>query len=202
MSACSTGEEAYSYAILIKEYLDTHQIPREVKIFATDLDQSSIEIAAKGIYPESIVADVSETRLNTFFDRFNDHYQIKRTLRQMVVFAPQNLLDDPPFTKMDLVSCRNVLIYFQPEVQRRVLSKLTFSLNNGGVLVLGSSENITPVEDLYRTLNSKWKVFQNNSLHRPVGDVGLNTPDLTYTSRKDISDSQHHPVRPLDSLKE
>lgn len=201
VSACSTGEEAYSYAILIKEYLDHHKLNVDVKIFATDLDQTSIEVAAKGIYPESIVADVSQERLDRFFERFNDQYQIKRTLRQMVVFAPHNLLDDPPFTKMDLVSCRNVLIYFQPEVQKRVLAKLTFSLNNNGVLVLGSSENITPVEDLYRTINSKWKIYQNNAMKRPLGDMFQSGSDRPTLSNRE-SASEQQMLRPLNSLKE
>jgi two-component system CheB/CheR fusion protein len=165
--ACSTGEEAYSLAILFHEYMLKSGKHFDVKIFATDIDKDAIDYASSGIYPESILADVSLERLVTYFRKINDSYQITETIRQMVIFASHNIIKDPPFSKIDLISCRNLLIYFQPVLQKKVLSTFLFSLNQKGILFLGSSESIGDLAPQLDTLDSKWKIYNYNGGTKP-----------------------------------
>lgn len=160
--ACSTGEEAYSLAILLRECLDRLRPDAEIKIqvFATDIDERAIEVARKGLYPANIEADVSGERLQAFFVQSNDGYVIKKRIRETVVFALQDLTADPPFTKMDMVSCRNLLIYFSSELQRRVLPIFHYALNKNGILFLGTAEGIAGFDELFATVDSKCKVFR------------------------------------------
>ncbi len=160
IAGCSTGEEAYSIAIIFNEYMLENKLNNEVKIFATDIDQSSIEFASIGNYSESIVADIMPERLNKFFIRKGDTYYVHRSIREMIVFACHNLLKDPPFTRIDLISCRNVLIYFQSVLQKKVLSLFHFSLNTNGYLLLGSSESIGDLQNMFAVHDSKHKIFQ------------------------------------------
>lgn len=157
---CSTGEEAYSLAILIKEYLDANNLMNDVKIFATDIDKDAIEYASAGVYPESIVADVSEERLKKFFKKKADVYRINDNIRQMVIFATHNIIKDPPFSKIDMISCRNLLIYLQPVMQKKVISAFSFSLNADGLLFLGSSESIGDLANYYSTFDAKSKIYK------------------------------------------
>lgn len=129
---CSTGEEAYSIAIYMREYMEYVGKTFDLKIFATDIDRESIEYASAGIYPDNIIADVSEERLRNFFKKNNNTYKVNENIRQMVIFACHNILKDPPFSKIDLITCRNLLIYFQPVMQKKVLSLFSFSLKNNG----------------------------------------------------------------------
>ncbi|NQU31426.1 MAG: chemotaxis protein CheB, partial [Anaerolineae bacterium] len=145
VSACSTGEEAYSLAIIFKEALeaqDPHNPAKNVslQIFATDLDRHAIEKARVGLYPANIAADISPARLERYFDKLQNGYQVSKSIREMVIFAPQNIIMDPPFTKLDLLSCRNLLIYLTPELQKKLLPLFHYSLNPGGFLFLGSAE--------------------------------------------------------------
>ncbi len=156
---CSTGEEAYSLAILLKEYQDTTGNNQDIKIFATDLDKESIEFGSIGFYPESIVADVSMERLKKHFIKKDKGYQIKETIRKMVIFATHNIIKDPPFSKIDMISCRNMLIYLKPIMQKRVLSLFHFSLSKQGFLFLGSSESLGDLARNFNTINSKWKIY-------------------------------------------
>lgn len=149
VAGCSTGEEAYSVAILFREAMDEQNIRRQVKIFATDVDMQSVEIASKGIYPESIVDDVSADRLMRFFEIRGESYHIVNEIRKMVVFAPHNLFTDPPFGKLDLVSCRNVMIYFQPVLQKTLFGIFHSALKDGGYLFLGKSESANDVSDVF-----------------------------------------------------
>jgi chemotaxis methyl-accepting protein methylase len=144
MIGCSTGEEAYSLAIVFKEALEQFKPAQSfsLQIFATDLDGDAIEKARAAVYPPNIAADVSPERLSAFFIKVEHGYQITKTIREMVIFASQNVILDPPFTKMDFVSCRNLLIYLSSELQKRLLPVFHYSLNPGGVLLLGSSETI------------------------------------------------------------
>lgn len=159
---CSTGEEAYSLAILLAEYRKRMGLSNEIKVFATDIDRDALEFASYGTYPESVVADINSERLQQWFVRREDRYQVSPPIREMVIFAYHNLFQDPPFRRMDLVSCRNLLIYLQPVLQKRVLSNFHFSLARGGFLILGSSETVGPDNRQFRSVNVKWKLFQAN----------------------------------------
>ena len=160
--ACSTGEEAYSLAILLRESLDKLQPDAGIRIqvFATDIDERAIEVARRGLYPANIAADLSTERLEAFFAQTEDGYLVKKLIRETVVFAPQDLTADPPFTRMDMVSCRNLLIYFSPELQRKVLPIFHYALNPDGILFLGTAEGIGSLTELFSTVNGKSKVFR------------------------------------------
>ncbi|HYE04687.1 MAG TPA: CheR family methyltransferase [Planctomycetota bacterium] len=160
IAGCSSGEEAYSYAILVREALEELGRPLTVKIFATDLDRAAVEHASHGLYPSSIVADVSRARLHNWFVRKGDHWQIAKVVREMVIFAPHNLVQDPPFYKIDLISCRNLLIYLQPKLQRKLLTTFHFALNPNGWLVLGTSETLGELGTYFTTVSSSWKIYQ------------------------------------------
>jgi two-component system CheB/CheR fusion protein len=164
-TACSTGEEAYSLAIVFREALerikpDSHCT---LQIFATDLDKDAIEKARLGVYPLNIAADISEERLQRFFVQEERGYRISEIIREMVIFAPQNLVMDPPFTKLDLVTCRNLLIYLEPELQKKILPLFHYSLNPGGFLVLGTSESIGQSKDLFAPLSGKTRIYRRQT---------------------------------------
>lgn len=156
---CSTGEEAYSMSMLFCESLEQEGKYIDIKVFATDIDREAIEYAGLGYYPESIIADVGPERLRKFFLSKNDGYQINESIRKMVIFATHNAIKDPPFSKIDLVCCRNMLIYLKPNVQKRVLSLFHFSLNKGGFLFLGNSESIGELTNMFSVIDSKWKIY-------------------------------------------
>jgi two-component system CheB/CheR fusion protein len=164
---CSTGEEAYSIAILLRERMDEQKKEYKVQIFATDIDSEAIEKARAGIYPDSIAADVSAERLQRFFSQENNHYRIKKTIRDMVVFAAQNAIEDPPFSRLDLISCRNLLIYLGPELQKRVIPLFHYALNRDGFLFLGNSETIGEFGDLFASVDRKWKLYQRKEMISP-----------------------------------
>jgi two-component system, chemotaxis family, CheB/CheR fusion protein len=161
VAGCSTGEEAYSLAILLKEYLVKAKKDIEVKIFASDIDKSALEFAGKGVYDEQVVQNIAPEYLSRYFLKTGTKYKILPELRKMVIFAPHDLINDPPFSRIDLVSCRNVLIYLGPELQRKLLSVFHFSLNLGGYLVLGSSENIGELKNSFADVSPKWKIFKS-----------------------------------------
>ena len=163
IAGAATGEEAYSIAMLFLEAVGKYQRWPSLKIFATDVDHQAIERAAVGKYRESIAAEISAERLERFFVHKDDSYLIRSELRQCIVFARQNLLSDPPFTKMDLVVCRNTLIYFKPMAQERVLHALLYALNGGGTLFLGSSESVAMMTDALQVLSAKHKLFKRNA---------------------------------------
>ena len=160
--ACSTGEEAYSLAIIFKEALEQFKPARShtLQIFATDLDRDGIEKARAAIFPANIAADVSPERLSRFFVKLERGYQVAKPIRELVIFAPQNIAMDPPFTKLDLVSCRNLLIYLTPELQRKLLPLFHYSLNPGGVLFLGNAETIGEFTDHFALLDGKARLYR------------------------------------------
>jgi two-component system, chemotaxis family, CheB/CheR fusion protein len=164
---CATGEEAYSLAIVLKEALEQFKPAQNVsfQVFATDLDGDAIEKARMAVFPPNIAADVSPERLSRFFVEVEQGYQITKSIREMVIFAPQNLIMDPPFTKMDLVSCRNLLIYLSPELQKRLLPLFHYSLNPGGVLFLGNSETIGEFTDFFAILDDKARLYRRIASH-------------------------------------
>ena len=156
---CSTGEEAYSIAMLIQEHLSKLKLDARAQVFATDIDTEAIDQARAAVYPNSIAADVTPERLSRFFTEESSAYRIKKVIRDMVVFAEQNVVEDPPFSRMDLVSCRNLLIYMSGDLQRRVLPLFHYALNPQGYLLLGTSETVGEFTDLFTPLDRKWKIF-------------------------------------------
>lgn len=181
---CSTGEEAYSIAIVLKECLDELKL-KDIKtqIYATDIDKEAIDVARQGRYPDNIAADVSEERLQRFFSKEDEHYRIKKSIRDGIVFAQQNILTDPPFTKLDMVSCRNLLIYLNSETQKKILPLFNYILNPGGVLFLGSSETIGSQIDLFSPLDNKWKIFMRRAPAVSRGQIEFPTSRLPFESR-------------------
>jgi two-component system CheB/CheR fusion protein len=159
---CSTGEEAYSMAIALHEYISEHDPACKIQVFATDIDSESIETARSGIYPDSISADISQERMKRYFIREDNVYRISNKIREMIVFAVQNVTKDPPFSKVDMISCRNLLIYLGPELQKKIIPLFHYALRPGGILFLGTSETIGIFSDLFSAVNNKWKIFKSN----------------------------------------
>ncbi|SOE91942.1 two-component system, chemotaxis family, CheB/CheR fusion protein [Burkholderia sp. D7] len=185
VAGCSTGEEVYSLAMLLCERLPAGHEPPAIHLFATDIDQHAIEIARAGSYPESILTDVPLTRLNRFFTHKRSRYVINKSVRETVLFAPHNLLRDPPFSQVDLVSCRNLLIYLDRSVQCQIFQTFHFALKPGGFLFLGSSESAEVADDLFLAVDKKNRIYQAKVLtsrprtsavpfnRSPVGQVQL-----------------------------
>jgi two-component system CheB/CheR fusion protein len=172
---CSTGEEAYSLAIVLTEALESlsgHRIT--VQIFATDLDRDAIEKARQGVYPANIVADVSAERLRRFFTQDERGYRVCKEIREAVVFAPQNIIMDPPFTKIDILSCRNLLIYLSGELQKKLIPLFHYALNPGGVLFLGSAETVGTYTSLFGPVDSKSRLYRR--LQTAVGAPPVDFP--------------------------
>lgn len=157
---CSTGEEAFSIAMLVQEAMQGLSRPIDVQVFATDIDDHAIDVARSGLYPESIAADVSKERLHRFFVKEGNRYRVRREVRDTVVFSVQDVLRDPPFSRLDLLSCRNLLIYLKPEKQKQLLPMFHFALNPGGALVLGTSESLGEYARLYDPIEPSMKVFR------------------------------------------
>ncbi len=168
VAGCSTGEEAYSLAISMLEHLNGRSNPNPIKILATDLNESALEKARTGVYIDNIELDVSPERLRRFFTRVNGHYQISKSIRDLCVFSRHNMAADPPFSRLDLVSCRNVLIYMDTALQKRVLPFLHYALNPDGFLFLGSSENIGSYGDLFTGADPKHRIYRKKALS-PTG---------------------------------
>ncbi len=161
IAGCSTGEEAYSVAILLREVMDRLQQTFRVQIYSTDLDQEAISVARSGFYPPNIAADLSPERLQRFFVREDAAYRVRKEIREMLVFAVQNVIKDPPFTRLDLICCRNVMIYLEPELQNRLVPTLHYALKPGGVLFLSPAETIADHAELFQPLNHKWKIYRS-----------------------------------------
>ncbi len=180
--ACSTGEEAYSYAMCFLEEIEKQKKNIELKIFATDIAHKHLEIGGKGLYPESIAADVPAQFLTKYFISHPHKYEVVEKLRSAVIFSRHNVIKNPPFSKMDLVSCRNLLIYFQPAIQTKALSVLHYSLKMDGILVLGTSESVHTQQNNFVEVDRKWKIYKNirpskrlesGLSHTPGGTRGL-----------------------------
>ncbi|MBT3880629.1 MAG: PAS domain-containing protein [Candidatus Scalindua sp.] len=163
---CATGEEAYSIAMILSELTEKSQKNFNIQIFGTDIDEDAVEYARAAVYPDSIAADVSKERLKRFFVKEDSTYKVKKKIREMLVFATQSLIKDPPFSKLDLVSCRNVLIYMDTVLQKKLLPVFHYTLNQNGFLFLGTSETIGEFTDLFSTRNSKWKIFERLGARR------------------------------------
>lgn len=162
VAGCSTGEEAYSLAIVFKEVMDKLKPKKNFKlqIFASDLDRDAIDKARQGVFLENISADVSPEQLRRFFTKEDGGYRVRTEIREMVIFSPHSLIMDPPFTKLDLLSCRNLLIYLTPDMQKKLFPLFHYSLNPGGILFLGSAETVGHFTDLFATSNGKHRIFR------------------------------------------
>ncbi len=169
---CSTGEETYSLAILFREQILSANRNIQLQIFASDVDADVVATAREGVYPSSIRNSVSTARLARFFSREDDRYRVAPDLRACVVFTVQNILTDPPFSRLDLISCRNLLIYLRPEAQNRVASLFHFALRDGGLLLLGATETVGDVEGRFDVVSKPARLYRHRSGRR-VGDVGL-----------------------------
>ena len=186
---CSTGEEAYSIAILLRERMEELKEHFKVQIFATDIDREAINQARAGVYPSSIVADVSPERLAQFF--YEEHpdgstYRIHKNIRDMLIFSEHDLINDPPFSKLDLISCRNLLIYIGAELQKKLMSVFHYALNPGGMLVLGSSESVGDFVNIFATIDRKAKLYQRKADDlgpRPIG-IAKSTPASARTGNR------------------
>jgi two-component system CheB/CheR fusion protein len=165
---CATGEEAYSIAILLREHMKKVDAAPKVQVFATDIDEKALEFARVGVYPESIARDVGAKRLRQFFVSRGDIYQVTKDIREMCVFSVHNLIKDPPFSRLDLVSCRNLLIYMNADLQKRVLPLFHFALRPGRYLFLGPSENVTQHEKFFSIVDSKHRIFRAAAAVAPV----------------------------------
>jgi two-component system, chemotaxis family, CheB/CheR fusion protein len=173
VAGCATGEEAYSLAMLFHEQLERAGKPINLKIFATDVHRASLEIASAGIYAEDALADVSPERLERYFEKQRDGYHVIPDLRQLTVFATHNVTNDAPFTKLDLITCRNLLIYFQHTAQRKALSLFHFGLKTGGYLFLGPSESPGELIEEYDDVDVHWKIYRKRRHVRLPGDLQL-----------------------------
>jgi two-component system CheB/CheR fusion protein len=187
---CSTGEEAYSIAICLLEHMRDGGMEVPIQIFGTDLSEAALDRARAGLYPESISADISSERLRRFFVKADGQYQISRSVRDMVIFAQHNLTKDPPFSKLDLVTCRNVLIYLGPAFQGKVMRFFHYALKPTGYLVLGLSESVGPSVDLFIPVVKRLRIYG-----RKPGVASLNHMDFgAYDARLDVGAKRSGPV--------
>ncbi|MFS0655067.1 CheR family methyltransferase [Bacillus sp. 179-C3.3 HS] len=183
VAGCSTGEEAYSVTMLFLEEMKRKQVSIELQVFATDIHRKAIQIASKGVYEKEKMARVPEKWRDRYFEKKGDDWIVKQLLRKHIVFAPHNLLIDSPFIHLDFISCRNVLMYFQPDVQKRVLSRFQYALEDHGMLLFGANENVPKNPRLFRLIDHKWNIF--TPTHNPASqvDLGQNRRDLELKER-------------------
>lgn len=192
VAGCATGEEAYSLAIAICESCERKKAPTPaIQIYATDLDKEAISRARQGFYPLSIAADVSPERLTRYFVHEDSGYRIKKEIRDTVVFATQNMISDPPFTRLDILSCRNVLIYLNADLQKKLLPLFFHALTPGGILVLGGSESIHGFDDAFEPVHSRWKIFRRRASARGL-ERRIEFPTRARAGR--IEDPRREPV--------
>lgn len=194
LPACSTGEEAYSLAMVFQEALDQTRPERHysLQIFATDLDADAIQLARAGIYPANIAADVSAQRLQRFFVQEDGIYRVGRDIRGMVIFSQQNVVMDPPFTNIDLLSCRNLLIYLEPELQRKLMPLFHYSLRSNGFLVLGNSETTSEPGGLFSPLPGRTRIYRRRNV--PTCYDPRNFPPVFSRARIGVDSTQAAPA--------
>lgn len=203
VAGTSTGEEAYSIAILLAEYIDEHHLDLKPAIFATDIDATAIKKARTGRYPLTIAQDVGEERIAKFFTRQDNFFTVNRDIREMVVFAMQNMLHDPPFLKLDLVSCRNLLIYMNNDLQKKILPLFHYTLNAGGVLFLGPAESVGEFNELFDPVDSKWRIFVRkgaDETNYPLMDFRISPPPIELRSAPLVDISQLASTELLDTF--
>ena len=177
---CSTGEEAYSIAILFNEYMDESKQKFNIQIFGTDIDDDAINTARAGLYPHTISDDLTQERLTRFFTKEGNFYKIKKKIREMIIFAPQDIIKNPPFTKLDMICCRNLLIYLNSEVQKKLFPIFHYSLKPEGILILGSSETIGNFIDIFSVVDKKIKIFKRKVSASAINAVEFPIIPSTY----------------------
>jgi two-component system, chemotaxis family, CheB/CheR fusion protein len=192
VAGCATGEEAYSLAIVLHEFIEEHRHEVDIQVFATDLDDDAVNFARSGIYPAGISADVAPERLNRYFKKEKNQYRLQPFIREKIIFAQQSLIRDPPFTKIDLISCRNLLIYLNSDIQKKLLPLFHYSLNPGGILFLGTSETIGTSMDLFISLDNHWKIFRRKN-GEAVRKKPLDFPLTTPKVEAGLSATRHTP---------
>ena len=196
---CSTGEEAYSLAMVFKEAMEKNKNRKNLtlQIFATDLDKDAIEKARKGFFSSNISSDVSPDRLNRFFTMEADGFRVTSTIREMVVFAPQNVIKDPPFTKLDLLSCRNMLIYMEPELQKKLITLFNYSLNSGGIMLLGTAETLGTHNEGFKELDLHLKIYKSTS---PVMATELVDFPSSFYHKKAVATEKRATVKQIENI--
>jgi two-component system CheB/CheR fusion protein len=185
---CSSGEEAYTIAMMPHEQLDAMGKRPVFNIFATDIDTNALEFARTGRYTESVASDIPEPLLNKYFKKIDGFYQVTNLLRENIVFSAQNLISDPPFSKLDLITCRNLLIYLEAEIQTKVIELFHFSLSKGGYLMLGNSETIGHNEDLFKSVSKKMRIYERLTSSVPVRANFPIVPDKRGWNRQMYTD--------------
>ena len=199
VAGCSTGEEAYSLAMIFREALEGMKSKGNpsLQIFATDLDQDAIDKARRGVFPRNIVADVSPERLARFFTQEEHGYRVRQEIREMVIFAPQNLTMDPPFTKLDILSCRNLLIYLGAELQKKLMPLFHYNLNPGGLLFLGGAETVGGFTELFTPLNGKLRLYRRRESTLQLEPVEF---PASFSARSPGGPELRPPPKPSPSL--
>ncbi|HEY0512605.1 MAG TPA: chemotaxis protein CheB [Thermoanaerobaculia bacterium] len=188
---CATGEEVYSIAILLREHLATLAAPPQIQVFATDIDAQALESARQALYPETIAGQISPERLERWFVRHGNMYQVAREIRDLCLFSLHNLIADPPFSRLDLVSCRNLLIYLESDLQKKVIALCHYALRPGGFLFLGPSEMVAGQPELFRTIDKKHRLFQSrDTVARPPFSF-----PLSERGRLGVRPMEEHPRR-------
>ncbi|WP_296618374.1 chemotaxis protein CheB [Marivirga sp.] len=205
---CATGEEAYSIAILVNEHLIEQKKNLEVKIFASDIDKGALAVASKGVYTSKIQNDVPDDLLEKYFIKENQNYRIRDNIRKMIIFADHDIVKQPPYGKIDLISCRNFLIYINPILQNKILSSLHFCLNPSSYLFLGPSESLGDVRKSFSTVDKKWRIFKSLETRKYLRDTTYSTPGLSLreipskkysalekrNTENDLSEIQNHDI--------
>ena len=196
---CSTGEEAYSLAIVFREAYEKikHDKTFTLQIFATDIDSDAIEIARKGFFRENIAADVSPERISQFFTKEENGFRVNTAIREMVVFAPHDVIKDPPFTKLELLSCRNLLIYLEPELQKKLMNLFHYSLNAGGVMALGNAENENSQNNQFVPLDAKLKLYKRSVISSTNEMIDFPS---SFTHSKAIKPKEIKPVKVSENI--
>ena len=185
ITGCSTGEEAYSLAIVFKEaYEKVKQIKNlSLQIFATDIDIDAIDRARKGVFAANIVSELSQERINQFFTKRDNNYSVNNAIREMIVFAPHDVIKDPPFTKLDFLLCRNLLIYMESELQKKLMNLFYYSLSAGGIMLLGTAETVYQQERLFTAIDNKLKIFKRSAT--PIEIEQMDFPSsYSHTTRR------------------
>lgn len=192
IAGCSTGQEVYSLAILLKEHIASLNMEQEMdfKIYATDLDFDSVKIAGAGVYPDYAFENVQSNILNKYFDKKQEFYVVKKSIRKHIIFAPHNIAKDPGFHHLDFISCRNVLNYFQPTQQQKIISSFHHSLNEDGYLFLGQSETVGEFKELFAAINKRWKIYKKKEVaeRNRSQDAGLHAIQDKSAAEKEKQD--------------
>ncbi len=199
VTACSTGEEAYSLAITFKEAYQKVSYNKNFtfQIFATDIDNDAIEKARKGFFSANRVADVTPERISQYFTKEGDGFRINNAIREMVVFAPQNVIKDPPFTKLDLLLCRNLLIYMEPELQKKLMTLFHYSLNTGGIMLLGNAENDNSKNMQFAPLDPKLKFYKRSAIPIPADLIDF--PSSFSRQNRQIAEDKKQ-LKPVENI--